>query len=76
MLNGKLFLITLTEFLAFSFIASAVYVFNDIQDVEKDRKHPVKKNRPIASGRDKYKKGIFNIHYHVDSEFGYPNSII
>lgn len=63
LLNGKLFLITLTEFLAFSFIASAVYVFNDIQDVEKDRKHPVKKNRPIASGEISIKKAylIFTI---------------
>ena len=37
-------------FFAFSFIASAVYILNDIQDVELDRQHEVKKNRPIASG--------------------------
>lgn len=59
LLNGKLFLITLTEFLAFSFIASAVYIFNDVQDVEKDRKHPVKKNRPIASGEISITKAYF-----------------
>lgn len=37
-------------FLAFSFIASAIYVINDYQDVEDDRKHPVKKFRPLAAG--------------------------
>lgn len=38
-------------FFAFSLTASAVYIFNDIQDVDSDRKHPKKKFRPIASGR-------------------------
>ncbi|ADC71528.1 MULTISPECIES: decaprenyl-phosphate phosphoribosyltransferase [Thioalkalivibrio] len=37
-------------FIAFCAIASAVYVLNDIVDVEADRQHPVKCNRPIASG--------------------------
>lgn len=35
---------------AFSFIASSVYCFNDIIDVDADRRHPVKCKRPIASG--------------------------
>ena len=39
--------------LAFCFISSAIYVLNDITDVENDRKHEVKKNRPIASGEIK-----------------------
>ncbi|MBD3365924.1 decaprenyl-phosphate phosphoribosyltransferase [candidate division WWE3 bacterium] len=38
-------------FIAFSAISSGAYFINDINDVEKDRKHPVKKNRPIASGK-------------------------
>ncbi|MBU0559237.1 MAG: decaprenyl-phosphate phosphoribosyltransferase [Bacteroidetes bacterium] len=37
-------------FLAFALTSSMVYVFNDIFDVENDRKHPHKKERPIASG--------------------------
>lgn len=35
----------------FSAIASAVYIFNDIQDFERDRRHPKKRFRPIASGK-------------------------
>lgn len=38
-------------FLCFSGIASAIYLINDIKDVERDRLHPIKKNRPIASGK-------------------------
>jgi decaprenyl-phosphate phosphoribosyltransferase len=45
-------IVKVTEaFIAFSFIASAVYIFNDLCDLEDDRRHPQKRNRPIASGR-------------------------
>lgn len=37
-------------FFSFSFIASSIYCFNDIIDVDDDRRHPIKCQRPIASG--------------------------
>lgn len=36
---------------AFSLVSSAVYVFNDLVDRDRDRRHPEKRNRPIAAGR-------------------------
>ena len=38
-------------FLAFAFASSGCYVHNDVQDRERDRVHPRKRHRPIASGR-------------------------
>jgi len=38
-------------FIAFSFATAATYIFNDIMDVKEDRNHPIKKNRPIATGK-------------------------
>jgi 4-hydroxybenzoate polyprenyltransferase len=36
--------------LAFSFVASSIYIVNDYRDIEDDRKHPEKSKRPLASG--------------------------
>jgi len=44
------FLRTLAGFFLFCLISSAVYLLNDIADVEADRQHPEKRYRPLASG--------------------------
>jgi 4-hydroxybenzoate polyprenyltransferase len=41
---------TIAGVLLFSLIASAIYLINDISDIEADQNHPIKKNRAIASG--------------------------
>ena len=48
--NAASVLDVFTGFAVFCMVASAVYCLNDLRDAEADRNHPVKKDRPIASG--------------------------
>ena len=52
-------LLGLAGFVSFSLMASAGYILNDIRDIDKDRQHPVKKNRPLAAATIKVKNGFF-----------------
>ena len=47
----SMFGIVTLAFLIFSALTGAVYIVNDVLDAESDRRHPRKRNRPIASGR-------------------------
>ena len=49
--NMDAILHTVIGVIAFSLVASVVYIINDIADVEADRQHPTKRNRPIAAGK-------------------------
>ena len=47
---GQLAIQVSVAFVVFSLAASSIYLVNDVRDVEADREHPTKRNRPIAAG--------------------------
>ena len=49
--HGALYARAVLAFIIFCLSSSAIYIFNDILDLEKDRQHPLKRLRPLASGR-------------------------
>lgn len=50
-INPANLLLALAAFTAFSLVAASVYISNDMLDIESDRRHRTKRNRPFASGR-------------------------
>ena len=58
LLEPKNFELAAKAFLVFCMLSSATYFMNDIVDAEKDKLHPIKKNRPIPSGKLSKKPAI------------------
>lgn len=56
--NIDLLLTSIFAFGIFSLVASCVYILNDYSDIESDKKHPEKMNRPLASGAISKKTAI------------------
>lgn len=57
-------------FILFCFIASSIYIINDYVDIEKDKKHPEKKYRPLAAGTISKKNAIILFFILVVIAFG------
>lgn len=49
--NVSLLTTSFLAFLAFCAASSSLYIFNDLKDLDRDRQHPFKKNRPLVSGK-------------------------
>ncbi|GBF35367.1 membrane protein [Desulfocucumis palustris] len=56
--NPEMLWTSIAAFVIFCLLSSGVYLINDIVDIEKDRQHPKKKNRPLAAGKISVKGAI------------------
>ena len=59
--DGSSWISLIWGFFAFSLCASAVYIANDLMDLESDRRHPRKCNRPFACGKLPIYKGVIAV---------------
>ena len=60
-LNVPLLINCFLAFFVFSITSSIVYIYNDMNDIEKDKKHPIKKLRPLASGAISLKAACYTM---------------
>ncbi len=58
LLNFNLWINAICAFIGFCLLSGSIYIFNDYLDVEKDRNHPTKCKRPLASGKLKASHGL------------------
>ncbi len=56
--NRSMFLLSLLAFAVFCLLSGALYILNDLKDIEEDRLHPIKSKRPLAAGRLKKTQAI------------------
>ncbi len=56
--DRSLFLRTLLAFGIFCLLSGALYILNDLKDLEEDRRHPIKSKRPLARGELKKRQAI------------------
>ena len=61
LLNFNLWIDAIGAFAIFCALSGSIYVINDILDVEKDKNHPKKRRRPIASGKLNINYAIFSV---------------
>ncbi len=57
--NPRAFTPTIFAFIAFCLLSSSNYILNDVMDAPKDRKHPFKRFRPVASGKLSVRLALF-----------------
>lgn len=69
-----LILKTCLAFGVFCLISGSIYIFNDLMDLEEDRKHPEKSKRPLAAGRLKKNQGA--IAFVILSIFGFAAAFL
>lgn len=67
--NGDLVQTSILAFLSFCFAASSIYLINDLVDLEDDRKHQTKKNRPLAAGTLSIKAALLIIPFLLSFSF-------
>ena len=59
-INSRVFFLSIFSLICFCLISSSIYLLNDSLDINEDKKHPIKKYRPIASGLISVKIAIFS----------------